>query len=146
MRRTGLFEKTLMLEWLKAGGEGDDRGWDGWMGSLTQWTWVWVNSRSWWWTEKPGILQSMGSQRAGHNWVTELNLYVALSMAWDLHMYLLYIYIILQITYFCQNIVFEMTCAIKEYTSFLLIGVKHWSVKIYHTKFSIFSALALDHL
>ena len=54
-------------------GEGDDRGWDGWIASLNQWTWVWVNSRSWWWTGKPGVLQSMGSQRVGHNWATELN-------------------------------------------------------------------------
>ena len=58
---------------LKAGGEGDDRGWDGWMASLTQWTWIWVNSRSWWWTGIPGMLRSMGLQRVGHNWVTELN-------------------------------------------------------------------------
>ena len=48
-------------------------GWDGWMASLTQWTWVWVNSKSWWWTGKPGVLQSMGWQRVGHNWATELN-------------------------------------------------------------------------
>ena len=48
-------------------------GWDGWMASLTQWTWVWVNSRSWQRTGRPGVLQSMGSQRVGHNWVTELN-------------------------------------------------------------------------
>ena len=60
-------------ERLKAGGEGDDRGWDGWMASPTQWTWVWVNSGSWWWTGRPGVLQSMGSQRVGHDWVTELN-------------------------------------------------------------------------
>ena len=60
-------------ERLKAGGEGDDRRWDGWMASLTWWTWVWVNSRSWWWTGKPGVLQSMGSQRVGNNWATELN-------------------------------------------------------------------------
>ena len=61
---------------LKARGEGDDRGyrgWDGWMASPTQWTWVWVNSRSWWWTGRPGVLQSMGSQRVKNNWVTELN-------------------------------------------------------------------------
>ena len=50
---------------LKAGGDGDDRGWDGWMASLTWWTWVWASSRSWWWTGKPGVLQSMGSQRVG---------------------------------------------------------------------------------
>ena len=59
--------------WLKAGGEGDDKGWDGWMASLTQWTWVWVNSRNWWWTGRPGVLWSMGSQTVGHDWVTELN-------------------------------------------------------------------------
>ena len=53
---------------------GDDRGWDGWMASPTQWTWVWVSSRSWWWRGKPGVLQSMGSQRVGHNWATELDL------------------------------------------------------------------------
>ena len=59
------------------GGEGDDRGWDGRMASPTQWTWVWVGSGSWWWTGKPGVLHSMGLQRVGHDWVTELtdNLY-----------------------------------------------------------------------
>ena len=60
-------------ERLKAGGEGDDRGWDGWMASLTQWTWVWVDSRSWWWTGRSDLLQSMRSQRVRHDWVTELN-------------------------------------------------------------------------
>jgi len=54
---------------LKAGGEANNRGWDGWMASPTQWTWVWVNSRSWWWTGRPGMLQSIFR----HNWVTELN-------------------------------------------------------------------------
>ena len=68
MRRADSFEKTLMWERLRAGGEGDDRGWDGWMVSPTQWTCVWVNSRSWWWTGRPGVLQSMGSQRVRHNW------------------------------------------------------------------------------
>ena len=66
-------KRPWCLERLKMGGEGDDRGWDGWMASLTQWTWVWVNSRSWWWTRRPGMLQSMGSQRVGHDWMTELN-------------------------------------------------------------------------
>ena len=60
-------------EGLGAGGEGDNRGWDGWMASPTWWTWVWVNSGSWWWTGRPGVLQSMGLQWVGHNWVTELN-------------------------------------------------------------------------
>ena len=55
---------------LKAGGEGDDRGWDGWMASPTQWTWVWVSSRSWWWTGRPCVLQSMGLQRVRHDGVT----------------------------------------------------------------------------
>ena len=57
---------------LKAGEEGDDRGWDGWMALPTQWTWVWVNSGSWWGTGRPGVLQSMGSQRVGRDW-TELS-------------------------------------------------------------------------
>ena len=68
-------------EKLKAGGEGNDRGWDGWRASPTQWTWVWVNSRSWWWTGRPGVLQSMGSQKVGYDWVTELNRTEACS--WD---------------------------------------------------------------
>ena len=67
------WKRTWCWKCLKAGGEGDDRGWDGWMASLTHWTWVWVNSGSWWWTGKPGVLQSMGLQRIRHDWVTELN-------------------------------------------------------------------------
>ena len=59
-------------ERLKARREVDDRGWNGSMASPTQWTWVWVNSGSWWWTGRPGVLQSMGSQRVGHDWATEL--------------------------------------------------------------------------
>ena len=58
-------------ERLKKGKEGYDRGWDGWMASQTEWTWVWASSRRWLWTGKPGMLQSMGSQRVKHNWVTE---------------------------------------------------------------------------
>ena len=61
-------------ERLKAGGEGDnDRGWDDWMASPTQWTWVWVNCGSWWWRRRPGVLQSMGLQRVWYDWATELN-------------------------------------------------------------------------
>ena len=66
-------EKTMMLGKLKAGGEEDNRGWDGWMASPNQWTWVWVNSGSWWWTGRPSVLHSMGSQRVRHDWATELN-------------------------------------------------------------------------
>ena len=67
------WKRPWCWERLKAGGEGDDRGWDGWMASLTWWMWVWVSSESWWMTGQPGVLQSMGSQRVGHDCVTELN-------------------------------------------------------------------------
>ena len=60
-------------ERLRAGGEGDNRVWDVWMASPTQWTWVWVNSRSWWWTGRPGVLRFMGLQRVRRDWATELN-------------------------------------------------------------------------
>ena len=67
-------------EGLGAGGEGDDRGWDGWIASLTLWTWVWVKSGSWWWTGRPGMLWFVGSQRIGHDWATELNCIVLVNM------------------------------------------------------------------
>ena len=66
------WKRPWCWERLKAGGEGDNRGWDGWMALPTRWTWVWVNSGSWWWTGSPGVLQSMGSQRVGHDWASEL--------------------------------------------------------------------------
>ena len=72
MQRTDPFEKTLMLERLKVR-EGDDGEWDDWMASPTQWTWICVNSGSWWWTGMPGMLQSMGLQRVEDDWATELN-------------------------------------------------------------------------
>ena len=72
-------------EGLRAGEEGDNRGWDGWMASPTRWTRVWVNSRSWWWTGRPGVLQSLGSQKVGHDWATELN--------WTEHLRLLLFFI-----------------------------------------------------
>ena len=67
------FKRPWWWERFKVGGDGDNRGWDGWMASSTQWAWVWVNSRSWWWIGSPGMLQSMELQRIGHNWATELN-------------------------------------------------------------------------
>ena len=67
------WKRPWCWERLKAGGEGDNRWWDGWMASPTPWTWVWVGSRSCWWTGKPGMLQSMGSQRVRHYWVTKMN-------------------------------------------------------------------------
>ena len=66
------WKRPWCWERLKAG-EGNNRGWDSWMASLTQWTWVWVNSGSWWWTGRPGVLPSMGLQKVRHDWVTELN-------------------------------------------------------------------------
>jgi len=67
------WKRLWCWEGLGAGGEGEDRGWDGWMASLTQWMWVWVNSGSWWWTGRPGVLRFMGLQRVRHDWATELN-------------------------------------------------------------------------
>ena len=73
MWRVDSWKRPWCWEGLGAGGEGDNIGWDGWMASPTWWTWVWVNSRSWWWTGRPGVLRFMESQRIGHDWVTELN-------------------------------------------------------------------------
>ena len=73
MWRTDSFEKTLMLGKIQGTRrKGKNGGWDDWMALLTQWTWIWVSSGTWWWTERPGVLQSMGSQRVGHNLATEL--------------------------------------------------------------------------
>ena len=77
------WKRPWCWERLKAGGEGADRGCDGWMASPTWWTWVWAGSRSWWWTGKPGVLQSMGSQEVRHDWVTELTDWVQ-SPVWEL--------------------------------------------------------------
>ena len=74
------WKRLWCWERLKVGGEGDVRIWDGWMASPTQWTWVWVDSGSWWWTGRPGVLHFMGSvQRVGHDWATKLNF-----IGWDL--------------------------------------------------------------
>ena len=67
------WKRPWCWERLRAGGEGDDRGWDGWMASPTWWAWVWAGFGSWWWTGKPDVLQSIGSQRVRHDWATELN-------------------------------------------------------------------------
>ena len=74
MRRVDSLKRLWCWEGLGAGGEGDDRGWDGWMASPTRWTWIWVNSGSWWWTGRPDVLRFLGSQRVRHDWATELNL------------------------------------------------------------------------
>ena len=73
LERLCCLKRLCCCERLKAGGEGDDRGWDGWMASLTQWSWIWENPRSWWWTGQLGVLYSMGSQRVRPDWASELN-------------------------------------------------------------------------
>ena len=85
MWRVDSLEKTdWCWEGLGAGGKGDDGGWDGWMASLTWWTWVWVNSGSWWWTGRPGVLRFMGLQRVGHDWATELNTKAVFCLLWQI--------------------------------------------------------------
>ena len=73
MWRVDSSEKTLILGGIGGRRKRANRWWDGWMASQTWWTWVWVNSTRWWWTGRPGVLWFMGSQRAGHDWATELN-------------------------------------------------------------------------
>ena len=73
MRELTHWKRPWCWERLKVEEEGDDREWDGWIASMTQWTWVWVDSGSWWWIGRPGVVQSMGSQRVRHDWETELN-------------------------------------------------------------------------
>ena len=72
MQRDDWLEKTLMLGGIGGRIKRDNRGWDGWMASPTRWTWFWVNSGSWWWTGRPGVLRFMGLQRVRHNWAAEL--------------------------------------------------------------------------
>ena len=79
------WKRLWCWEGLGAGAEGDDRGWDGWMASPTRWTWVWVNSRSWWWTGRPGLLQFMGSQRVRHDWVNSTELNVSLHVTFSIY-------------------------------------------------------------
>ena len=99
-------------ERLKVGGEGDNRGRDGWMASPTGWTRVWVSSGSWSWTGKPGMIQSMGSQRVGHGWATELSWYVFICLyACVIYLHTSYIYI-----YVCVYIFYE-DCIITFFLS-----------------------------
>ena len=77
MQKTDHWKRPWFWEGLKTGGEGYNRGWDGWMASPTRWIWVWVDSRSWWWTGSPGVLRFMGLQRVRHDWATELTLHIS---------------------------------------------------------------------
>ena len=79
---TGLLQYPMFLIGFISQCLWNDRGWDGWMASATRWTWVWVNSGSWWWTGRLGMLQSMGSQRVGHDWVTEQNWTEPMALYW----------------------------------------------------------------
>ena len=83
MWRADSFEKTLMLGKIEGRMTRDDGGWDGWMTSPTQWTWVWVGSRSWWWTGRPGVLRFTGLQRARNDWATELNWWLIHIEVWQ---------------------------------------------------------------
>ena len=105
-------------EGLGAGREGDDRGWDGWMASLTQRTWVWVGSRSWWWTGRPGVLWFMGSQRVGHDWATELNWFTKRKDLSSLSLWTRWMYV---------NLIIKARREIQNKTLFLLQGLSwHW--------------------
>ena len=95
MWRADSLENLWCWKGLGAGGEGDYRGWDGWMASTTQCTWVCMNSGSWWWTERPGVLWFMGSQRVRHDWATELN--------WTEAELLQYIWVIISQWYFSSK-------------------------------------------
>ena len=88
IQRTDSLEKTPMLGKIEGRRRRGCRGWDGWMASPTQWMWVWVNSESWWWTGRPGVLQSMGSQRVKRDWATELFLNPSVQK-WEINIILL---------------------------------------------------------
>ena len=98
MWRTDSLKRPWCWERLKAGRERDNREWDGWMTSLKWWMWVWVGSGSWWWIGKPGVLQSMRSQKVGHDWVTKLN-WTELSFDFQLLLFLIWIFNFKQTAY-----------------------------------------------
>ena len=110
MWRADSFETTLMLGKIEAGGEGDNRGWDGWMASPTQWTWVWVGSRGWWWTGKPGVL---------HPWVCkESNMTEQLNWTELIHCNIFFpynfLFFLFSILIICTNLMFEfLICVLK---------------------------------
>ena len=134
------WKRPWCWERLKAGEEGDDRGWDGWMASPTQWTWVWVNSGSWWWTGRPCVLQFRGLQRVGHDWVTELN--------WTDACVCVYIYIYIS----SASQIWKTHYATIPYRSKGIVYVMHLSHKLPHSNPSvnsyflvIFATIASKH-
>ena len=117
------WKRLWCWEGLGAGGEGDDRGSDGWMASPTWWTWIWVNSGSWWWTGKPGVLQFMGSQRVWQDWTTELkdnfalillfhvvDAFTTLTYFFLLGYYFISFYLCRQFEFFFLSLVFQRIC------------------------------------
>ena len=104
-----LWKRPWCWEGLGAGGAGDDRGWDGWMASRTWLTWVWVNSGTWWWTGRPGVLRFMGPQGVRHDWVTELNWTEVELITLTYSMLSLALISVIQTMIFCHNFVFAYT-------------------------------------
>ena len=137
MGRVDSLEKTLMLGGIGSRKKGDDRGWDGWMVSLTRWTWVWVNSRSWCWTGRPGVLGFMGSQRVGHDWATELNWRLCdlkfqlcsllINVCWHL---LLIIILYISLKYLEENLILEFLWGQVEGKP------KQWILMLWYEPFS----------
>ena len=131
MRRTDSLEKPWCWERLMAGGEGDGRWLNGWVTSPTQWTWVWVSSSSWWWTGKPGILQSMGSQRGGHDWVTELNWIEALQFSPWIYFILYHLCYFLFKRFSCRILIFRVWQYFSSSFKHFLLEInrtsKYWS-------------------
>ena len=116
---------------LRAGGEGDEIGWDGWVASPTQWTWVWLKSRSWWWTGRPGLLQFMGSQKVRHDWATKLNWIDCLeSLPLRSHAFFNFIYyrIIINIFINCGSIVKYNLCIYsKHFPVYTNLSANKWT-------------------
>ena len=112
MWRTDSLEKTLMLGKIEGWGEGDNRVRDGWMTSLTQWPWVWASSGSWWWTGKPGMLQSIGSQRAGQDWSnwTKLNWFFSIIVYYCILQYTEYIFLSYMVGPYSLYILYILIC------------------------------------
>ena len=131
------WKRPRCWEGLGAGGEGDDRGWDGWMASQTPWTWVWVNPGSWWWTGRPGVLRFMCLQRIRHDWATELNYFIQNNAFWDLSM-LLYMSVVSFSCWvvFCYIPIFSSIHQLMTFgvvSNFLQTGIESYQVSAYRT-------------
>ena len=126
-------QRPWCWERLKVGGERDERGWDGWMASLTRWTRVWVSSGSWWWRGRPGVLQSMGSQRVGHDWATDLNWFLTSTvkcckfvfLSWNILMF----HYMCEVLFYEEKIIKVSICYFLFYNTFFP----------YHLTFTFFS-------